>query len=106
QTHKHFVEPFAVPSAVHVRLAKTERTLQQRAAKEARVMHLDVPRSRTVDANIGTREQRLGATREPGRAGGCQGNGLGGSAGHDGNTAMRWVLMFRVARVIALRGTP
>ena len=53
----HFVKRVAIPPAVHVRFAKTERTRRQDAHKKAGVMHLYVPRSISVDLNVRDREQ-------------------------------------------------
>src|SRR5262249_49953196 len=51
-TATHFIERLAVPPPVDVRFAKTERAGGEDATKKAGVMHLYVPRSRTIDPNV------------------------------------------------------
>jgi hypothetical protein len=56
-TATHLIQRVAVPPAVHVRFPETECPGSEDSAKEAPVMHLYVPETRAVDANIRGREQ-------------------------------------------------
>src|SRR6266545_60977 len=53
----HLIQRVAVPPAIHVGLAETERPGSQYSAKEPPVMHLYVPGTSAVDANVGAREK-------------------------------------------------
>jgi hypothetical protein len=48
----HLIQRIAVPPAVHIGFAETERPGSQDSAKEAPVMHLYVPGASAVDANV------------------------------------------------------
>jgi hypothetical protein len=54
---KKFIQPRAVPPAVHVSLAESEIALAQHACKQSLVSDLDIPRSRTIDSHIGNGKQ-------------------------------------------------
>src|SRR5206468_8981372 len=55
----HLIQRIAVPPALHIGFAETECPGSQHSAKEAPVMHLDVPAPKTfgVDANVREREK-------------------------------------------------
>jgi hypothetical protein len=48
----HLIQRIAVPTAVHIGFAETERPGSQDSAKEAPVMHLYIPGASAVDANV------------------------------------------------------
>ena len=50
---EELVETLAVPPSVHVGLAQAQRALCQNAPEQALVVHLDVPRVRAADPDVG-----------------------------------------------------
>src|SRR5439155_16834168 len=53
----HLIQRIAVPPAIHIGFPETERPGSKDSAKEAPVVHLNVPAPRAVDANIREGEQ-------------------------------------------------
>ena len=53
----HLIERIAVPPAIHIGLAETERSGSKGSAKEATVVHLYVPGASAVDANVRERKK-------------------------------------------------
>jgi hypothetical protein len=56
-TVTHLIQRIAVPPILHIGFAETERSGSQDSAKEASVMHLNVPGPSAVGANVGAREK-------------------------------------------------
>src|ERR1043166_3131934 len=53
----HLIQRVAIPPTIHWRVAETEGSGRQDSAEEAPVMHLYIPRARTVDANVRERQK-------------------------------------------------
>ncbi len=53
------VQPFALPPAVHIAFAETERAFLQNAFEQRRVVHPDIPGARAVDGDAGFRQHLL-----------------------------------------------
>jgi hypothetical protein len=53
----HLIQRVAIPPAIHIGLAETERPGSQDSAKETPVMHLYVARASAVDADVRRREE-------------------------------------------------